>query len=163
MRFTWIQGSVSLLFTLVTPIAHAQLPEQVVHWSATVKPQTVKPGGQTLAAVTAAIQSGWHVYSVTQAPGGPVKTSVRVPDGQEVHLAGAVKGTKPEVAFDKNFNMNTEFYQRAVSLDVPLAVDDKAASGAKKIKIDVRFQACSDRLCLPPTTAHLQADANVRK
>jgi len=154
-----------LLFVvgLAAPGLFAQTPDQIVHWSASIKPQTVKPGEQPVASVTAKIENGWHVYSITQAPGGPIKTSVRVPDGQDLHLAGTVKGTKPEVSFDKNFNMNTEYYQHAVSLDAPLAVDNKATPGAKKVKIDVRFQTCSDRLCLPPSTVHLQADATVKK
>jgi DsbC/DsbD-like thiol-disulfide interchange protein len=148
---------------LAAPALFAQTPDQIVHWSASIKPETVKPGGQPVAAVTAKIENGWHVYSITQAPGGPIKTSVRIPDGQDIRLAGAVKGTKPAVSFDKNFNMKTEYYQNAVSLTAPLAVDSKATPGTKKVKIDVRFQTCSDRLCLPPTTAHLQADATIKK
>src|ERR1700752_2248110 len=123
----------SLVVCLATPALFAQTPEQIVHWSTAIKPQTVKPGDQPVASVTAKIESGWHVYSITQAPGGPIKTSVRIPDGQDIRLAGAVKGTKPAVSFDKNFNMNTEYYQNAVSLSAPLTVDSKAAPGPKKV------------------------------
>ncbi len=141
----------------------SQTPEQVAHWSAVIKPEALKPGATAHAVVSAKIESGWHIYSVTQAPGGPTKAVVRVPDGQDIHVAGPVTGPKPETAFDKNFNINTEFYRHAVALDLPLTLDAKALPGTKKVKIDVRFQSCNDRLCLPPSTAHLEAPATVRK
>jgi len=151
------------LLVLSGSLLFSQTPEQVAHWSAVIKPATLKPGASAQAIVSAKIEAGWHIYSITQPAGGPTKAVVRVPDGQDFHIAGTAIGPKPETTFDKNFNMNTEFYQHSVALDLPLALDPKATAGTKKVKIDVRFQSCNDRLCLPPSTAHLEAAAIVRK
>jgi hypothetical protein len=38
---------------------------------------------------------------------------------------------------------------------VPLAVAASAKPGEANGTIDVLFQTCTDRVCLPPTTAHV--------
>ena len=42
-----------------------------VQWSLALKQASVKPGGTVLATLTATIQPGWHMYSMTTPLGGP--------------------------------------------------------------------------------------------
>jgi hypothetical protein len=51
--------------------------------------------------------------------------------------------------------METVYYLKAINLNV--ALEGTIPDAAAALPIDVRFQACSDRLCLPPYTAHLSA------
>jgi thiol:disulfide interchange protein DsbD len=147
---------VSALCALMTPRGgFAQSDSDPTVW--TLKPATaqVAPGAKFTADLTTKIAPGWHVYSITQPPGGPIATLITVPKGQPFTLAGAITGTMPEQAYDPNFDMQTEFYAENASFKVPLQVAADAPAGPKMLGVDVYFQVCNDRLCLPPTTVHV--------
>jgi thiol:disulfide interchange protein DsbD len=137
------------LVLLLSGLAVGQKPEEVVKWSG----HMAALGGHTQAVLTAQISPGWHVYSITQPPGGPNAASISVPAGQGFYVQGPITGTQPKSAFDPNFQMNTEFYEGSATLNVPLASD--ASVNSQNVRINVRFQTCNDRLCLPPKTVHL--------
>ncbi len=142
----------SLLFLLAAS-ALGQRPEEVVKWSGHFQGSNQASNRHSQAILTGTIASGWHVYSITQPPGGPNAAVVTVPAGQAFQLHGPITGTQPESAFDPNFQMKTEFYEHTVNLKVPL---QSAAGPAKgEVRVDIRFQACNDRLCLPPKTVQL--------
>lgn len=139
----------SVLLLFFAALGLCQKPEDVAKWSGHYQASK----GSIQAILSATIAPGWHVYSITQPPGGPNATTVSVPAGQGFERKGEITGTKPQSAFDPNFQMQTEFYQNAVHLEVPLA--STGSSNAQTVKVDVRFQACNDRICLPPKTVRL--------
>ncbi len=144
-----------VILLLSGPNALAQLPGDIVQWTAKTTPASVRAGQKATATLAARIADGWHVYSITQAPGGPVKTEISVPPDRILKASGDVVGPKPQTAFDPNFKMNAEFYEKTVTFQVPVQIDASAKPGEVKGTIDVRFQACNDRLCLPPTKVHV--------
>jgi thiol:disulfide interchange protein DsbD len=148
------------LCALVTPRGgFTQSDSDPTVW--TLKPATaqVTAGAKFTANLTTKIAPGWHVYSITQPPGGPVATVITVPKGQPFTQAGAITGPMPEQAYDPNFDMQTEFYAESASFKVPLVVDLAAKPTPAKVVIDVLFQVCNDRFCLPPKT--LRVDTSV--
>ena len=80
-------------------------------------------GGKTTVKLAASIDDGWHIYSVTQGPGGPMPTKVTVPTGQSFALSGAVKGSQPDTKFDENFGIQVETYENRAEFTVPLTID----------------------------------------
>ena len=152
-------GSISLVATVVlflfAGIAQAQNP---VTWSLKSNASgSLKPGDKFTAKVTAQIQTGWHLYSLTQGGGGPVPTRITVPDGQPFKLAGVPIGPRPRVAMDPNFEINTETYEGAVTFTVLMSVAADATVGEQTLNVNVRFQTCNDKNCLPPRTVKLTA------
>jgi len=113
------------------------------------------PGDKFTAQVTAQIQGGWHLYSLTQGAGGPIPTRITVPDGQPFKLAGTVSGPRPHLAMDPNFEINTETHEGSATFSVPIVVTAEVPSGTQSLNISVRYQACNDKNCLPPRTAKL--------
>src|SRR5438067_2094404 len=98
--------------TEAKPAAREQDP---VHWTA-VGPARVRPGATFDVTLTATIDDEWHVYSVTQGPGGPIPTTIAVPGAQPFARAGAVRGPAPTRAFDQNFDIETETYDGTIAL-----------------------------------------------
>jgi thiol:disulfide interchange protein len=145
--FAWL-----LIFADAAP---AQNP---VTWSIKANaPATLKAGDKFTAQVTAQIQGGWHLYSLTQGAGGPIPTRITVPEGQPFKLGSAVSGPRPRVEMDPNFGINTETHEGSAAFRVPIIVAADATVGSQSLNINVRFQACNDKMCLPPRTIKLNA------
>jgi DsbC/DsbD-like thiol-disulfide interchange protein len=155
-------SSLACLILLPCCYALAQTPATIAQWSIQPLPQTSLQAGDKFSVVLSAqIQEGWHVYSLLQAPGGPTPLTVKLEESPAFALHGPPKSSKPESVYDKSFEMVTKFHEHSVELTVPLLVSAKAPAGKQQAVIDVRFQACSDRICLPPSTVHLNVEAEI--
>jgi DsbC/DsbD-like thiol-disulfide interchange protein len=152
---TKTRWTLALLAVLVGshPAIYAQRPTEIVKWNATVSKSTA---ASAYVALTATIQDGWHVYALSQPAGGPTPLKITIPTGAPFALQSPVAETKVTRHDDVNFKMETVYYLNTVNLTVPVKKEGTAA--ADMVPVDVRFQACNDRLCLPPYTAHLTAD-----
>ena len=137
--------------------------EDPVTWSARVVSKNLHPGGKFDVAITAVAEEEWHVYSVTQGPGGPVPTTIALPStslraggrSQLFSQDGVIRGPEPTTAFDPNFEIKTETYDGTFTLVLPVRVSADAPGNAATLRIAVGFQACTSRLCLPPKTVTL--------
>jgi hypothetical protein len=143
--------------------ALAQTPAPSVQWSASVKSLGDDASNTRATLVlSAVIPEGWHVYALTQAPGGPTALRVTVEPGAAAQVAGAATGTTPETRHDPSFDLETQFYTHAFSLNFPIesqraTLAERSALGASPLPVQVRFQLCSERECQPPKTVHLFA------
>lgn len=143
------------LCAFAVPAAFAQNP---VSWTMKANaPRTLKANDKFSAQVTANIEAGWHLYSISQPPGGPIATRISVVENQPFKLGGGIKGTAPKTKFDPNFQINTETYESSATFNVPIVVAADATAGQTQLNINVRFQACTDETCLPPKTIKLNA------
>lgn len=163
MRVTFpkVAGLVIVMAAAIasTTTTMAQTP---VHWTMTVAPAAaVKPGSAVTATAVADIESGWHVYALTQGPGGPHALEVSVPKSPVFSMSGKATSPAPKKAFDPNFNMETEFHEDSAVITIPIAVAKGAAGGKSTLKVDVSFQTCNERMCLPPTTETLTAAVTI--
>lgn len=139
------------------------IPENPVVWSLTAKepPKPLKPGSTFNAQLTAKIVEGWHLYSLDQPDGGPKPTRITVPAEQVFELADSIESPEPHKAHDENFGIETEFYLDRVAFTLPVRVAANAPAGQHKLQVQVRFQTCSDQLCLPPKTLKLELAVEV--
>ncbi|MBP6715631.1 MAG: thioredoxin family protein [Acidobacteria bacterium] len=140
--------------------AAAQTP---VHWSLKVAPAgQIAPGGSVTATATAAIDPGWHVYALTQGPGGPHALEVTVQKSPVFSLGGKPTSPLPTRAFDPNFNMETEFHADSAEITIPIKIAKPAPGGPAVLSIDMSYQTCNERLCLPPAVETLTAQFDVQ-
>src|SRR5204863_6422390 len=113
------------------------------------------PGRTFDVAITGVAEDEWHIYSVTQGPGGPVPTTIAIPRGGMFTRNGAIRGPVPATAFDPNFEIRTETYDGTFTLVLPLRLAPDARATSATLQVEVGFQACTNRLCLPPKTITL--------
>jgi thiol:disulfide interchange protein DsbD len=140
--------------------ATAQTP---VHWTATAASHSVAPGAKTDVTLSASIEEGWHIYSLTQGPGGPIPSKISVPAGQSFALAGDIKASAPDVKVDPNFGIQVETYEKKAEFTVPIKVKKNAKLGSHKAQIAARYEACNASMCLPPRTDKVAVDMRIRK
>jgi thiol:disulfide interchange protein len=123
-----------------------------VTWSATVMAKELRPGGAFDVTITAAAEEEWHIYSVTQGPGGPVPTTIALGRGQPFTRNGAIRAPEPASAFDPNFEIQTETHEGTFAFVLPVRLAAEAPGRSATLRVDVTFQACTNRVCLPPKT-----------
>jgi hypothetical protein len=150
---------VSLLFCVA---GVAQVPIQPVQWTGSLVPKTqAKPGMKIAIELSAEVQSGWHDYGLAQLPGGPTPLRVTLESNDAVQVAGETSGTIPEKKHDTAFDLDTEIYKKSFKLHLPLAINQRLVVGINPVFVSIRFQACNDRVCLPPRTVHVSVPIEV--
>jgi len=125
--------------------------------------KTIKAGSVFKVQMEAIIEDGWHLYSTEQPAGGPKPTRIVLKSDEVFEAIGTVESPAPLTAHDPNFDIDTEFYQEAVTFTIPVRVSQRAPAGAYKLQVEVRFQACTTELCLPPTTIKLDLPVEIAK
>jgi thiol:disulfide interchange protein DsbD len=118
-------------------------------WSLELQPASAPPGSKIFARLQAKLDPGWHLYSPTTPRGGPNPTTIKVAEN------GAIAGFRvfepqPNRAFDPNFSLDTETYEGSAAFLIEVELKQDAAPGSIELTAEVRYQACNDRLCLPP-------------
>ena len=150
-------GRVALVLLALagTGNAHAQAPAPV-SWSLRAGNVTdLKAGAEVTVTLSASIAPGWHIYSLTQKPGGPIAMSVTVPVGEPFVLARVVTGPKPQIQADATLDVPIELYSGTAEFPVPLKLTTTSSGRVLAGRISTRYQVCSDTTCLPPRTITL--------
>jgi thiol:disulfide interchange protein DsbD len=130
-----------------------------IQWTLTSDVAKAPAGSSVPLRLKATFQEGWHLYSLTTPKGGPIPTTASLADNPAV--AGSRLYQPPPIRqLDKNFNLDTETFEKEVSL--PLIVSlAKDAKGAVELTANVRYQACNDRQCLPPRKKTASVTLNI--
>jgi len=135
--------------------------ENPVKWIVSDSTAQLQAGAATTLRLTAAIDSGWYIYSLTQGSGGPTPMKISVAPSPPFSIEGTTVGPQPVVIFDKEFGIETERYEGNPSFAVPVAVAATAGAEPKTLDIKVRYQACNASFCLPARTTVLTTRVGV--
>ena len=99
--------------------------------------------------ITARMLSGWHIYSITQKPGGPKPTRINLVDSNQYRLLGTFQANPPPVIHHYDFwpDLDVEEQEGAVTWSAP--IEPTGSQGFQGIVIsgDVKGQVCKD-LCV---------------
>ena len=131
-----------------------------------VKPETYvsfDPAGRGSSfqiAVVMKIRPGFHVNAREKSEDYLIATDLRaaLPAGFSSGEVSYPKGKLEKFAFSK---IPLNVYQDTVILRVPVTALANAPLGEQHIPLKLRYQACSNELCLPPVTLTLDATLNV--
>lgn len=115
---------------------------------------TQRSGDDVAGIITAKIAEGWHVNSNTPTEEFAIPTVLEL-DPASAELVEAKYPPHQMKAFEFTGGKQLAVYDGTIQ--VPFKARLKA--GATKIGVTLRFQACSDRVCLPPKTASAEIDA----
>lgn len=119
-------------------------------------PQNVQAGEVFQVTISAEIEGKWHLYSVYNDPdAGPYPTTFSSANSS-MAIAGDVVETKPIIAFDPNFQTNLGWHSKEATFIVPVAFMPEL-QGEQLVEINVLYQVCDDKSCLPPKTKTITA------
>ena len=107
-------------------------------------------GGKGSLHVTADIEPDWHIYSLTQGPGGPVPTSIKTTAVAGVTVGKFTAIDKPHTAKEAAFdNLDVETHEGTARWTAPVEFSAGVDPAKLELAGKVFAQACSN-VCLPP-------------
>ena len=102
----------------------------------------------------ATIDAGWHVYSTGLGNNGPISATFHADHMEGAQTVGTLKARGKEMKqFDKMFGMEVRYFEQAVTFVQKV----RFTKPQYDISCYVEYGACSDQMCLPPSSAELKA------
>jgi hypothetical protein len=155
----------ALLFStahLKTLGASAQVPsgKDVVAPVAFASYDPVARGKEFQIAVVMKIREGFHVNARKKSAEYLIATDLKT-DGATGFKTGDVTYPEGELHTFSFSKTPLNVYEHTVILKMPVAVAADAPTGAQHIQLKLRYQACSNEVCLPPVTLPVDATVNV--
>ncbi len=147
---------------LLTPLlpARAQTAQEVVSWSAEVRPSEAAPGAPLQLHLAAQIGDGWKMYAMDSPP--PTRgVKITTEDTLGILFTDAAAQSEPEEGYDPNFDMDVRYFHERAQFTLSGRVEDGASLGERVVEGSVRFMVCNARLCLPPTSVPFTAAVTV--
>jgi thioredoxin:protein disulfide reductase len=121
----------------------------------------VAHGMNLQAAVVLKIRPGFHVnaHEVSADYLIPTEVHAEVPAGFKIGSVIYPKGTLQSFTFSKDKQLNV--YTDSVTVRLPLTVLPNAPLGPQHLLMKLKYQACSQEICLPPVTKDVDTTINV--
>lgn len=150
--WTWAQlpqlCKLCLTLLFAASVANAQIPGAPQNVRASIEAETSTPaaGDTVTVAIVMDPKPGWHDYWLNPGDAGtPLELEWKLPRGV---TAGPIRAPVPETLIVSGF-MNHIYKDRHAFL-IDLKVPANAAVGQRlDIKVDARWSACSDTVCIP--------------
>lgn len=127
-----------------------------VRFSVAVSPSPARVGEAVDVTVTAEIEHGWHIYSMTPAPGdfAPQPTTIEL-NAPFLTPIGPFRQPTPKREMDDAFTMVVELFEDEATFSRTMRVMEGVSLGEAAVVASVRFMVCDDVTCLPPTTVEV--------
>jgi thiol:disulfide interchange protein len=140
---------ITCLAACVSAGAFAQTRLDPVQWSMTSTAEVAKAGSTIPLRLTAKIEPGWHLYSLT-IPKQLLPTKITLTDNAAVDSYSVYQPAGVR-AMDPNFKVEVETYSNQAEFWIPTTLK-KDAAGPVELTAQVRYRACDDKQCLNPRT-----------
>ena len=110
-----------------------------------------KEAGRGTLVLKATIDKGWHIYSTSQKPGGPIATKIKLETSSRFKEDGPiVYSPKPKVKrYDFWPKLDVEEHYGSVTWRVPITIARAAGTDSVTIKGVIDLQMCDPNRCIP--------------
>jgi thiol:disulfide interchange protein len=127
--------------------ASAALAQNEAQWTLSSDVPKVPAGATVPLRLTAKIDSGWHIYSMTTPKGGGMPTAVVIDDPAIESFR--LYQPKPDRKFDSTFNVDVETFSNQVDFLIPVQLKADVSGDTLNLVAQLKYQVCSDRECKP--------------
>jgi thiol:disulfide interchange protein DsbD len=136
------------LAACVSAVAFAQRLDPV-QWSMTSSAEVARGGSTVPLRLTAKIELGWHLYSLT-IPKHLYPTRLTLTDNPAVESYNVYQ-PQPVRTMDPNLKEEVETFSNQADFWIPATLK-KDAAGPIELTAQVRYRVCDDKQCLNPKT-----------
>lgn len=140
-----------IIALMVSPFfVQAQFLDPVT-FTITDAPEEVTAGQVFDVTIQAEIEGEWHLYSINNDPdAGPYPTQFSAPE-ETITITGEIEESDPVIKYDPNFDVDLGWHNDEATFTIPLSFIN-GVSGDADIALEVIYQVCTDKACLPPKT-----------
>ncbi len=132
------------VLSLVTLSVHGQVYAPV-SWSFAEK---ALDKGEVELSLTADMEPGWHIYAMDlPSDEGPIATAFEFAESSNYLLTGSIIAPKYKTAYDPNFAMQLNYYEKRATFKQLLTRQSESAFAVKGM---LTYMVCNDQMCLPP-------------
>lgn len=164
MKLSTRSFSIALLAACFSfsPAAKSQVPSgrDVLTPTAYASLDPAARGSSLQIAVVLKIRTGFHINAREKSLDYLIAPDLKAdpPAGFKAGEVSYPKGTLENFSFSKT---PLNVYQGTVTFRMPVSVLAAAPLGEQHIPLKLRYQACSNEICLPPVTVDVNAPINV--
>lgn len=137
-------------------------PRARVAWSVRVEPPSVPAGGSATIVAAYETAEGWHIYAPDH-KGTGVPARIELPPGAALRAEGGPSFPEPLVKEDPILEETARLLQGKGEIRQPVSVPVGAAAGEVTIPITIRFMACSETTCDPPSARTAEVAVRIEK
>ena len=138
---------------LITSAVYGQMDEPV-----NISTAVDVAGDELTITFKATIEPGWHLYSTNLPAGGPTSATVEFETLNGAELQGVlVPGGREIEKNDPIFEMKVRYYENEATFTQKV----KLLGGDYRLQGFLRYGACNDETCLPPTTYEFDIKGSV--
>jgi uncharacterized protein YyaL (SSP411 family) len=112
----------------------------------------IVPGGELDVTVTLTVMRGWHIYANPAGDETLKPTTVTLSTGQPATLAAVRYPVGTATLATPGSPEMASIYEGTVKLTACVRLDAQAQPGPLTLNLKVSYQACNDRVCLPPAS-----------
>ena len=158
-----VVAALLLIIVAALPSAQPQIPSgrEVVSPSAYVSLEPVARGSSFQLAVVLKIRPGFHINARKPSANYLIPTDLLANLPAGFKSAGEISYPKGELRTFAFTKTPLNVYEGKVVLRVPLTAQSDAPLGTQHIPLKLRYQACSNEVCLPPVTLDVDAPVTV--
>lgn len=139
-----MKSFLSALLMFITSAVYGQMADPV-----TISAAVDVTGSEATIAFKATIEPGWHLYSTNLPSGGPTSATVEFETLEGAELQGTLTPGKDEIEKDDPvFGIKVRYYENEAVFTQKV----KLLGGKYRLQGYLRYGACNDETCLPPTT-----------
>lgn len=120
----------------------------------------VSPGESLRLAVGLDISEGWHTYGRNPDIEFLIPTSVELRHRQDIEIA-EIHSPVPHIISDPFLHEDIRSFTGTVWFVSEIRVESDAPTGEFPLELNVQFQACDEKRCLPPETINFQLDLTI--
>jgi thiol:disulfide interchange protein DsbD len=148
-----------VLISLLTPVSSfpATADVSVIH-----SRESYPSGGAYPILIRIRILEGWFIHSTVEGEAGLISTRLVIPDN-EAFAVQDLRFPEPQKRRFEYTPTPVEVYSGEILVPATLLVNPKADPGKWTTKGRLTYQACSDKVCLPPETVELPLSVSVSK
>jgi thiol:disulfide interchange protein len=107
--------------------------------------------------LTARIDPGWHIYSITQQRGGPLPSKIKVAEAAEYKVLGPFQANQqPAIKHEEVYKVPVEEHEGTVTWSAPLELSEGVAPESLTIELFYGGQVCSN-VCIPLSNEKVKA------
>ncbi|MFN0103274.1 MAG: cytochrome c biogenesis protein CcdA [Bryobacteraceae bacterium] len=131
---------------LLAGIAFAQ--QNPVRFTLEAEQPKTAPGKPLRLKLSAEIEKGWHLYSVTS-PVTPTATRIVALEDSNVTVTRVLQ-QKVDAKYDPVAAASTESYEEKAVFLIDAVLKSDVKTGPVDVSLQIRSSACNDKICLPP-------------